>query len=154
VSLRSGRTDFGCKTGWGAFKLTTGSSCGAFNLIPYDHELGPISCGDAQARQHGGGPAVWDPSALDVAQGNPLPSGGIQLSRFQRGCRTGDDLYTDSVVASSHRGQAAVVPPVHSERHARFRDLSQVSPLFYCKIGPANHAILMAIQRERRSSAR
>ncbi len=135
--------DFGPKNWVGAFKLTTGEQVWRFNLIPDDSEPGADSWRDAQARQHGGG-SLWTPLALDVAKailylpvGNPAPD-------FNGAVRTGDDLYTDSVVALDvHTGKLLWYRQfIPNDTHDS--DLSQVSPLFTAKIGGKSRD-LMAI---------
>lgn len=126
--------DFGPKNWVGAFKLTTGEQVWRFNLIPDDGEPGADSWRNPQSRQHGGG-SLWTPLALDVAKailylpvGNPAPD-------FNGAVRTGDDLYTNSVVALDvHTGKLLWYRQfIPNDTHDS--DLSQISPLFTAKVG-------------------
>jgi PQQ-dependent dehydrogenase (methanol/ethanol family) len=125
--------DFGAKNWVGAFKLTTGEPVWRFNLIPDDNEAGADTWQVAGSRQHGGG-SLWTPLALDAQKGILYLPVGNPAPDFYGDARTGDDLYTNSVVALEARSGKLLWYRQFGPNDVHDADLSQVSPLFSGKI--------------------
>jgi len=125
--------DFGQKSWVGAFKLATGEPVWRFNLIPDDNEPGADSWRVAGSRQHGGG-SLWTPLALDAQKGILYVPVGNPAPDFNGSMRTGDDLYTNSVVTLDARTGKLLWYRQFVANDTHDSDLSQVSPLFTAKI--------------------
>src|SRR4029077_14271095 len=94
-----------------------------------------------------------DPSSSGGGQGNPLSAGRKSGSRFQRSSSGGRrPVYQFGGRTRCAHGQAAVVPPVHSERHARFGSEPN-QPVVYDE-GRRQITRPDGDQRKRRSAAR
>ena len=125
--------DYGQKSWVGAFKLATGEQVWRFNLIPDDKEPGADSWRVAGSRQHGGG-SLWTPLALDAKKGVLYLPVGNPAPDFNGSMRTGDDLYTNSVVTLDARTGKLLWYRQFIANDTHDSDLSQVSPLFTAKI--------------------
>ncbi len=126
--------DFGSKAWVGAFRIATGEPVWRFNLVPDDGEPGAETWTDPKAREHGGG-SLWTPFALDPATGTVFVPVGNPAPDFYGSVRTGDNLYTNSVVALDVRTGKLKWYKQFLPHDVHDTDLTQVSPLFSAPIG-------------------
>lgn len=134
--------------GWvGAFKVEDGSPVWRFNLVPAAGEPGSETWQVLPGMPNGGG-GVWTAMTLDVARGllhvaatNPSPD-------FPQRFRSGDNLYTNSMVALDVRtGKLAwYAQPARTDAHDW--DLTQAGPLFRAQAGGQARDLIALVGKE------
>mgnify|MGYP002083562436 CR=1 FL=1 len=134
--------------GWvGAFKLEDGSPVWRFNLVPAPGEPGSETWQTLPGMPIGGG-GVWTPMTLDVARGmlhlaasNPSPD-------FPQRFRTGENLYTNTMVALDVRTGALAWYAHPAQTDAHDWDLTQAGPLFRARAGGASRDLIAVVGKE------
>lgn len=115
--------------GWvGGFRLDDGEPVWRFHTRPRAGEPGADSWARTTAVTGGG--AVWTPFAVDAVHGLVFVPVGNPAPDFDGDVRTGDNVYTNSLVVLNARTGALVWHYQAAPHDTHDWDLTQVSPLF------------------------
>jgi alcohol dehydrogenase (cytochrome c) len=134
--------------GWvGAFKVEDGSPVWRFNLVPQPGERGSETWQTLPGMPNGGG-GVWTAMTLDVGRGllhlaasNPSPD-------FPQRFRTGQNLFTNSMVALDARTGSLAWYAHPAETDAHDWDLTQAGPLFSSRTGAQPRDLMALVGKE------
>jgi alcohol dehydrogenase (cytochrome c) len=128
--------------GWvGAFRLSNGEPVWKFNTVPDPGEPGAETWGgDPNTPKHGGN--LWTPMSFDVEKGLLYVPVGNPAPDFYDKDRTGENLYTNAIVALDVRTGKLTWYYQAVPRDVRDYDLTHVAPVFVITVGGKQRTVI------------
>jgi alcohol dehydrogenase (cytochrome c) len=128
--------------GWvGAFRLSNGEPVWKFNTVPDRGEPGAETWGgDPNTPKHGGN--LWTPMSFDVEKGLLYVPVGNPAPDFYDKDRTGENLYTNAIVALDVRTGKLTWYYQAVPRDVRDYDLTHVAPVFVITVGGKQRTVI------------
>jgi alcohol dehydrogenase (cytochrome c) len=128
--------------GWvGAFRLSNGEPVWKFNTVPDPGEPGAETWGgDPNTPKYGGN--LWTPMSFDVEKGLLYVPVGNPAPDFYDKDRTGENLYTNAIVALDVRTGKLTWYYQAVPRDVRDYDLTHVAPVFVITVGGKQRTVI------------